>query len=89
MPYRGKSYAETCLFSVASTFAFKIKRLFVSLGKAHSGSKHLINHKMEPTREWTHEQLESDSVSKKDIVSFIQENANAQVRMSYALLITN
>ncbi|KAJ2956506.1 hypothetical protein NQZ79_g7682 [Umbelopsis isabellina] len=33
---------------------------------------------MEPTREWTHEQLESDSVSKKDIVTFIQNNASAE-----------
>ncbi|KAI9286916.1 FK506 binding protein 3 [Umbelopsis sp. AD052] len=33
---------------------------------------------MEPTREWTHEQLESDSVSKKDIVTFLQENASGQ-----------
>ncbi|KAG2182417.1 hypothetical protein INT43_007347 [Umbelopsis isabellina] len=33
---------------------------------------------MEPTREWTHAQLESDSVSKKDIVTFIQNNASAE-----------
>ncbi|CAM0138302.1 FK506-binding protein 2B [Umbelopsis sp. WA50703] len=33
---------------------------------------------MEPTREWTHEQLESDSVSKKDIVIFIQNHASAE-----------
>ncbi|KAH8556281.1 peptidyl-prolyl cis-trans isomerase FKBP3-like protein [Umbelopsis sp. PMI_123] len=33
---------------------------------------------MEPTRQWTHEQIESDTVSKKDIASFLQENASAQ-----------
>ncbi|GAB5591477.1 Putative ubiquinone biosynthesis monooxygenase [Umbelopsis nana] len=62
----------------------KIHRLFGTefepIVWARSFGFHAVNafDSVKPTREWTHEQLESDSVSKKDIVSFLQENASAQ-----------
>ena len=45
----------------------------------HSGISKLHNLNMEVERNWTDDQLEGDGVSKKDLVTYLQEHASLNV----------
>ena len=70
--FRRRSGRFTFRFHFVATFSFLCSHLFASSAMATGG---------EPSPPWTDEQMHKDDVSKKDLVTFLQENGAKKVRL--------